>query len=94
MTINATVHIETGGSVSARIGSLGQVVIEARPEAHNKFTGQVTIHVYKQHTPLEHARLCDVFDLQEETAPAVESEDGEPAGNEPERAGAETPITQ
>ena len=88
MTINANVHIEAGGTISARIGGLGSVVIEVRPEAHNKYTGVVTIHVYEKTNPKEHAQLCKAFGLQNETAPGVDSEDGVPARNEPARASA------
>ena len=89
MTINASIHIEAGGSIKAYIGAMGQVVIEARPEAHNRYTGIAQIHIYKNYSPAEHARLCKAFELQEQTAPDEDVEDGVvPAGNEPERMSA------
>ena len=86
MTIHTHVYVERGGDVSARIGTLGAVVIEVKP-GPEEWVGSAAIYVYPNINPELHAGLCEKFGLlQEDAAPAGENGDGERARNEPERA--------
>lgn len=80
------VHMYADDVIDAEIASGGSLNID--------FGSDLTVFIDPEEQPEHFARFCKVFGLQATTAPGLESEDGEPAGNEPERAGAETPITQ
>ena len=79
------VHMYKGDVIDAEIGEHGSLVIDFGPD--------LTVFIEQEEQPEHFARFCEFFGI-ETTAPGVETEDGEPAGNEPERAGAETPVTQ
>lgn len=85
MTIHTHVYVERGGDLSVSLGFSNEVEIWVKPGPH-EHTGSTRVYIPEASNPELYARLCKVFGLQKETAPGLESEDGEPAGNESERA--------
>ena len=70
-----------------------EIVAEIRVSASGRYLSinfpALTLFVYETRTPEHFARFCDLFELQEQTAPDADVEDGVvPAGNEPERMSA------